>query len=305
MADFSRPVDEITVDVPPEHAGERIDRYLARRMRWRSRRHFIGLFSAGDVVVEGRAVKKSYQVRAGDRIAIRLPEVYREQFDYGAMPLSILHEDDDLVVVDKGGDVAVQPTGKYIHENLLYRLRFHYREERGEPDVDPAIVHRLDRETSGVIVFGKHRAAASMLTQQFAAQRTHKRYLAIVHGRPDGAGRVDVPLLSTSDRHVVVDPAGRPSLTEYALLAELGEMSLLGVRIHTGRQHQIRVHLAHVGLPIVCDELYGRTVDRDDPCLPGRQLLHAQRLTLQHPDGREVSYEAPMPADMRALVGEA
>lgn len=305
MADFSRPVDEIAVDVPPEHAGQRIDRYLARRMNWRSRHHFIGLFTDGDVSVGGRVVKKSYQVRAGDRITIRLPAVYREQFDYASMPLSILHEDDDLIVVDKAGDVAVQPTGKYIHENLLYRLRYHYREERGLPDVEPAIVHRLDRETSGVIVFGKHRDAASMLTQQFAAKTTAKRYLAIVHGDPGKPGSVDVPLLATDDRHVVVDPAGRSALTDYEVLERAGDYSLLGVRIHTGRQHQIRVHLAHIGVPIVCDDLYGRPADRDNPGLPGRQLLHAHELTLRHPAGPEVRYCSPMPADMRAALAGA
>lgn len=299
MTDFSKPVEEITLDVPPEHAGTRIDSYLARRMQWRSRGHFIGLFEDGDVSVGGRVVKKSYQVRAGDRVHIRLPDVYREQFDYAAMPLSILYEDDALVVVNKGGDVAVQPTGRYIHDNLLYRLRYHYRDELSMPAVEPAIVHRLDRETSGVIVFAKAAAAATHLARQFADRHTSKWYLAIVHGAPPAdSGSVDVPLLSTTDRHVVVDDAGRQALTDYEVLERVDGMSLLSVRIHTGRQHQIRVHLAHLGCPIVCDDIYGVAADREDESLPGRQLLHAHRLTLRHPDGRELTFEAPQPRDM-------
>jgi len=305
MTDFSRPVEEITLDVPPEHAGPRIDSYLARRMKWRSRGHFIALFEDGDVRVGGRVVKKSYQVRAGDRISIRLPESYREQFDYASVPLSILHEDDDLVVVNKDGATAVQPTGRYIHDNLLYRLRYHYRDELGMPEVEPAIVHRLDRETSGVIVFAKRPDVATTLARQFAERRTRKEYLAVVHGSPDDSGRVEVPLLSTPDRHVIVDPAGRSALTEYTCEQRARGLSLLAVRIHTGRQHQIRVHLAHIGCPIVCDDLYGVAADRSDERFPGRQLLHARRLTLRHPDGRELTFEAPPPADMATVIDAA
>lgn len=303
MPDFSQPVSAISVEVPPEHEGQRLDSYLPRRFNWRSRAYFLELLTSGTVTVNGKHVKKAYRVRSGDVISLELPEQYQQPFDYASIPLTVLHEDDQLVVINKAGDLAVQPTGRYIHENLLYRLRYHYRDERGDPACDPCIVHRLDRETSGVIVFAKSRQVARRLSMQFADRLTQKRYLAVVHGTPPSSGTINAPLLSTSDRHVVVDPAGKSALTRYAVQAQHGPYALVALELLTGRQHQLRVHLASIGHPIVADPFYGHAIDRETPGLPRRQMLHAHQLVLPATAERAaLTVEAPLAPDMRALL---
>ena len=305
MTDFSRPVDHVTVRVPREHAGQRIDAYLPRRFNWRSRQYFMSLLSDGTVRVNGARVKKAFRLRVGDEITLQLPDSYRTQFDYAAIPVSILYEDDALVIVNKPGDLAVQPTGRYIHENLLNRLRFMYREQRGERDVEPCIVHRLDRETSGVIAFAKHRAAARAVTQQFADRRVRKTYLAVVHGQPPEAGTIDAPLRSTSDQHVIVDPhQGKPAVTHFWTEQRLALAALVRLGLETGRQHQLRVHLRHLGHPIIRDELYGRTEDLTRADVPTRQLLHAAELELTHPSGQRLCVAAPLPRDMADFIAQ-
>lgn len=302
MTDFSKPVDQLEVEVPPEHAGQRIDSYLPRRFNWRSRQYFLGLLQDGTVHVNGRQVKKAYRVADGDRIAITLPAEYRTQFDYASIPLHILHEDDQLVVVNKSGDLAVQPTGHYIHRNLLNRLRYLYRDERGDTAADPCIVHRLDRETSGAIVFAKGRDAARQLAQQFANKGAHKIYRAIVHGTLPATGTIEAPLLATRDRHVVVDPSGKPARTHFEREAVGGGLSSVKLTLETGRQHQLRVHLAHLGHPIVSDDLYGLPADRTDAELPNRHMLHAAELELALPDGPRMRFCAPLAPDMLGLL---
>lgn len=305
MPDFSQPVDAITVEVPAEHAGQRIDAYLPRRFNWRSRAYFDDLLSAGTITVNGLRVKKAYRIRAFDHIALRLPESYRTPFDYKRIPLHVLHEDSSLVVLNKPGNLAVQPTGRYIHENLLYRLRYHYREERALHGCDPCIVHRLDRETSGVIVFAKGRDNARQLAEQFASRTTRKFYLAIVHGHPPVFGTIDRPLLATQDRHVVVDERGKPALTRFRVLSHHGPYALVCLQLLTGRQHQLRVHLASIGHPIVADLFYGPHRGEaliDDVTLPRRHMLHAFSLQLSSPTGQRLTPRAPLPGDMARFI---
>lgn len=304
MTDFSRPVDEVVVIVPPEHAGQRIDSYLPRRFNWRSRNYFFGLLSEGSITVNGTRVKKSYKVREGDSIEVALPESYRTQFDYDSIPLSIIHEDRHIVAIDKAGNLAVQPTGRYIHENLLYRLRHHYRQFEGDDESGsaPCIVHRLDRETSGVIVFAKSPLDARNIAGQFASKTTRKIYTAVVHAHPPETGTIDAPLLATKDRHVVVDNAGKHALTRYRRLGVHGPFAVVELELLTGRQHQLRVHLASIGHPIVSDEIYGNLNDRKNPTYPTRHLLHATRLTLKSPERGELTLHAPIPNDFTEFL---
>lgn len=306
MTDFSKPVEAIHVDVPAEHAGQRIDAYLPRRFNWRSRNYFFGLLKEGAIRVNDREVKKSYRVRAGDRITVDLPESYKVQFDYDAIPLDIVYEDEAMLAVDKTGNMAVQPTGRYIHENLLYRLRHHYRADDGGTTCDPCIVHRLDRETSGLIVFAKSPDVARDLAGQFLRKQTDKVYLAIVHGHPPPSGTINAPLLATEDRHVVVDPAGKFALTHYRVRSHHGPFALVELHLMTGRQHQLRVHLSSIGHPIVADEFYGPPQDREDASLPDRHMLHAAQLRITSPaqGGRALLLQAELPADMRALLAK-
>jgi 23S rRNA-/tRNA-specific pseudouridylate synthase len=163
--------------------------------------------------------------------------------------------------------------------------------------VEPFTVHRLDRTTSGVIALVKRRALIDFYTRQFAARTTTKEYVAIVHGRLEGAGTIALPIHTPDERPVVVGPGGKPSRTDWRTLAATDHASRLAITLHTGRKHQIRAHLAAVGHPLVHDAIYGppRTEAWPDDARP---LLHAARLALDHRDGRRLCVEAPVPADM-------
>jgi 23S rRNA pseudouridine1911/1915/1917 synthase len=302
----------VSLTVAPEHAWLRVDAFLAQVLPWRSRRSLTELLAAGAVAVNGGRVKKAHRLAAGDVVTLELPRRLDAEEDLAAIPLRILHEDDDLVVVDKPGDLAMHPASTCQHRNLLRRLQHYYAHEapgasgsheRPDPRVEPFTVHRLDRTTSGVVALVKRRALIDFYTRQFAARTTTKRYVAIVHGRLEGEGTIELPILTPDERPVRIDPAGKPSHTDWRSLAATDHVSRLAITLHTGRKHQIRVHLAAQGHPLVHDHVYGptRTEPSDtneQPSTPTRPLLHAAYLELDHRDGRRLVLEAPVPDDM-------
>ncbi len=301
--DFSKPVEFIIISPNDGEDNQRLDRFLSLRLDWKSRQYWLGMLKEKKVFVNERIVKKSYKVLKGDQIKILLPDFYTQQFDYTKVPLEIIAEDADFVAVNKSGNMAVQPGGEYIQNNLLNRLRYYYRQENPEPKTDVSIVHRIDRETSGVIIFAKNQRAATGLATQFENRIAKKDYLAIVHGvleKPQG--EINAPLLATKDRHVIVSNLGKPSLTSYKLQKEIAIGSLVLCSPHTGRQHQIRVHMAHLGHCLIADEFYGGLKDRQNPNLMTRHALHAFQLNINHPISKKpLQITAPMPADMQAL----
>lgn len=308
----------VCLTVAPEHAWRRVDAYLAKALHWRSRRSLAELLAAGAVAVNGRPVKKAHRLAAGDVIALVLPRPPEADVDLGAIPLRILYEDDDLVVVDKPGDLAVHPASTCQHRNLLRRLQHYYlheahrasglHEASGLPHVEPFTVHRLDRTTSGVVALVKRRELIDFYTRQFAARTTTKEYVAIVHGRLEGHGTIELPIHTPDERPVVVGPGGKPSRTDWRTLAATLHATRLAITLHTGRKHQIRAHLAAVGHPLVYDAVYGppRTEAWPEPASPlgARPLLHAARLALDHRDGRRLCIEAPVPEDMERAWAE-
>jgi 23S rRNA pseudouridine1911/1915/1917 synthase len=293
----------VSLTVAPEHAWLRVDAFLAQVLPWRSRRSLTELLAAGAVAVNGRRVKKAHRLAAGDVVALALPRRPEADVDLAAIPLRILYEDDDLVVVDKPGDLAVHPASTCQHRNLLRRLQHCYTHERPDPRVEPFTVHRLDRTTSGVVALVKRRELIDFYTRQFAARTTTKRYVAIVHGRLEGEGTVELPILAPDERPVRIDPAGKPSRTDWRTLAAGEHASRLAITLHTGRKHQIRVHLAAVGHPLVHDHVYGPPRSESWPP-DARPLLHAAQLELDHRDGRRLAFEAPVPADMERAWAE-
>jgi RluA family pseudouridine synthase len=207
------------------------------------------------------------------------------------------------VVVDKPGDLAVHPASTCQHRNLLRRLQHHYLHEDPDPGAEPFVLHRLDRTTSGVIALAKRRELIDFYTRQFAARTTSKEYVAIVHGRLEGEGRVDLALLTPEQRPVIVDASGKPSRTDWRTLATTEHASRLAITLHTGRKHQIRAHLAAQGHPLLYDDVYGPT--RTEAWPPdARPLLHAARLELDHRDGRRLRLTAPVPDDMERAWAE-
>ena len=290
----------VALTVADAHAYLRVDMFIAMQMPWRSRRSIVELLGQGAVVVNRRVVrKKAHRLSPGDVVELTVPASPDSQIDLGAIELRILYEDEDLVVVDKSGDLAVHPASTCQYRNLQRRLAHHYRHEQPDPQVEPSVLHRLDRTTSGVVAFAKRRGLVDFYTKQFAARTTRKRYVAIVHGRVAGPLRIETPIHVPPEALSWVGEGGKPSRTDVEVEHSSDRASWLGIDLHTGRRHQIRVHLASEGHPLVWDELYGpeRT---DPPRTPGaRALLHAARLSLDHRDGRRLHFEAPVPDDMR------
>ena len=306
--------EPIDIEVTESRPGVRLDRYLADRFPETSRGRFQQLISEGAVRVNGRTPKATEQPRVGDRIEVRWPEAVACEVLPEDIPLSILHEDDDLLVVDKPAELVVHPAAGHATGTLVHALLHHCRGRlSGIGGVErPGIVHRLDLGTSGCLVVAKTDAAHTHLSAQFAARTVEKTYLALVIGsiRPTH-GDIRAPI----DRHPVqrkrmaIAPPGdgREAWTEYHCLEALGEASWVECRLHTGRTHQIRVHLAHLGFPLLGDEVYGERANarfaQDHRWKAPRQMLHAQRLAFLHPrTGQRVAFEAPLPWDMAGCL---
>lgn len=287
----------VRLTVAEEHGRLRVDAFLALQLPWRSRRSVAALLAEGAVAVNDRRVKKSHRLAPGDVVALRVPASPEAPLDLSAIELSILHEDDELVVVNKPGDLAMHPASTCQQRNLLRRLEHFYAHERPDPRVQPSVIHRLDRTTSGVVALVKRRELVAPYTRQFAERTPTKEYVAIVQGRLVGEGRLEQPIHTPADRPVVVSPGGKPSRTDYRTLAHAPRASRLALVLHSGRKHQIRAHLAAHGHPLVYDDVYGPARDQSWPD-DARPLLHAARLELDHRDGRRLCFEAPVPDDM-------
>ncbi len=285
--------------VGDDQEGMRLDAFLAASFPWRSRRDLAAFVEAGAVRVGGHKPKKARRLKPGDVVAIVLPKPPEDLDVLRALPLRILHEDDDLVVVDKPSGIAVHPSAGVQEINLLRRLQLRYQEEVPDEDACPSIVHRLDRNTSGVIVYAKRRELVAFYTGQFEARTTTKVYAARVHGRPPQSGTWTFPLQVDDAMNVRVEGHGKPSETPFERWSVDGETSLVIVRPITGRKHQIRVHFAHAGFPLVYDDLYGRDGQPDAWPQGARLGLHAHVLELDHRNGARLRFEASIPDALR------
>ena len=295
MGAVSEPMHDVEHVVAEGLAGLRIDAFLATVFPWRSRRELAAYVTGGRVTLNGARPKKSRRVAEGDVVTITLPKVAEDLEALRAVPLDILYEDDDLVVVDKPSGIAVHPSAGVQSINLLRRLELRYAEECPDPMARPSIVHRLDRNTSGVIAYARRRELVAFYTGQFEARTTEKTYAARVHGLVPETGAWAWPLQADDATLVRVSEAGKPSRTEFTRRAAGVDWSLVEVRPITGRKHQIRVHFAHAGHPVVFDDLYG--CDGQPPGWPeGACLgLHAHALELDHRNGKRLRFEASIP----------
>ncbi|MDI9629895.1 MAG: RluA family pseudouridine synthase [Acidobacteriota bacterium] len=294
-------------------AGSRLDRLLAARLGI-PRNQVQQWIGGGRVTVDAEPVRASLVVRPGMRIAWDPPPPPPSRIDPETAELTLLHLDDDLVALDKPAGLAVHPGAGRATGTLVHRLVARFPEIAGVGGPGrPGIVHRLDLGTSGVIVVARTAAAYQALARAFAERTVEKWYLALVHGVP-AADRIEIEL--PIGRHPVerkkmaIVARGRPARTEIHRIATAGSLSLLAVRIRTGRTHQIRVHLRHLRLPIVGDPVYGEARWRALPGGPARRALaafsrpalHAWRLRFAHPrDDRLLTVEATPAADLRAL----
>ena len=293
--------------VPPEAAGERLDAFLAGALGSRARAQ--RLIAAGQVLVDGTAVQKRRLLRGGERVVVDESEAAppgapgRPGTDPVA-EFAVAHEDEHLIVVDKPAGVVVHPARGHRHGTLAQALAG--RVAGGEDAWRAGIVHRLDRDTSGLLVVAKSDAVHRALKAALAARRIEREYLALVDGRPPARrGTIEAPI--GRDRRVRTrmstdTDVPRAAVTHFALEQALPRASLLRVRLQTGRTHQIRVHLQAIGHPVCGDPEYGR---------PGayglrRQFLHATRLAFEHPvTAAPLEVTSPLPADLQAALGAA
>ena len=326
--------------------GARLDAFLAARVEAVSRTRLKQSIEDGDVLVAGRtALKGSHKLRAGDQVELELPAPPSCDFTPEDIPLDIVYEDDSIVVINKPAGLVVHPAAGVSSGTLANALAFRFsisdfgfRIENENPAVSsestdqesrvanpkskiqnpksirPGIVHRLDRDTSGLMVVAKTASAHEHLSDQFRAREVFKSYVALVHGRVGAeSGRIEEPLARdprTRTRMAVVR-GGRPALSLYRVRRAYERFTLLDVQIKTGRTHQIRVHLAHLKHPVVGDKIYngGRDTTVSDVRVRaairamGRQFLHAEQLGFRHPlTGETLRFHAPLPAELSQML---
>jgi 23S rRNA pseudouridine1911/1915/1917 synthase len=307
----------ITFSVEAGEAGARIDAYLAARIQDWSRARIHRLIEDGDVLVNGLAAKPSYKLRAGDEIEVELVPPATGQFTPEEIPLEIVYEDEEIVVVNKPAGMVVHPAAGILTGTLANALAFHFQKlsKRGGA-ARPGIVHRLDRDTSGLIVVAKTEAAHENLADQFRAREVFKSYVALVHGRvQDESGRIEQPIARDprNRTRMSVVAGGRSSLSLYRVRQRFERFTLLDVEIKTGRTHQIRVHLQWLKHPVVGDSVYndGRDKTVQDVRTKARinaltrQFLHAEQLGFRQPRTQEaLRFKASLPAELSGLLDE-
>lgn len=306
------PQPDQIIKIQVDRSASRLDQFLAATIPQLSRAQIQRLIRQGRVSLAGQPVTRpSLKVQPGDWIGVQLPPPQAAAPQPEAIPLDLVHEDEALVVVNKPAGLVVHPAHGHAGGTLVNALLARYPEleamvQTGTGAADrPGIVHRLDRDTSGLIVVARTPAALRQLRRQFKARTVEKTYLALVFGRPESpSGLIDVPL----GRHprqrqkFAPRPDGKPARTRYHLQEDFGRYSLLEIGLETGRTHQIRVHLAWLGCPVVGDTVYGRR--KNDLDLK-RQFLHAWRLRFVHPlTGEPVAFEAPLDEALRAVLDQ-
>jgi 23S rRNA pseudouridine1911/1915/1917 synthase len=285
--------------------------------------HLRRVITAGGVNIDGRGGKPAYRLTPGQRVRIVLPEIPREAPRPEDIPLDILYEDEHLVVINKPPGMVVHPARGHWSGTLASALQFHFGGSLsavGGPS-RPGIVHRLDRDTSGVILVARNDIAHAKLSRQFAQRTIEKEYFALVSGCPErDRDYIDCPIgYHPHQREKMAirrdDAESRSAQTFYEVLQRFDGFAAMKLEPKTGRTHQIRVHLGHIGCPVLCDRQYGgrsqitRGEIRRDPSdsliLLERQALHARRLKFTHPEsGKVLEIEAPLPADMQAVLDE-
>lgn len=308
-----RPAAELSIEVPAAAAGERLDRFLARVLDL-PRNQVQRWIREGRASVGGQPLKAAHAVSPGELLAVvPAEESDRQTLTPEAAELHVLYEDQDLAVIDKPAGLAVHPGAGRPTGTLAHQILARYPETAGVGGPGrPGIVHRLDKDTTGALIVARTAAAHRSLAEAFARREIDKTYYAIVHGRPraaQGTVRAAVGRHPQRRKEMAVRENGRPAVTHYRVLATAPAAAALEIGLETGRTHQIRIHMKHLGHPLVGDPVYGearwrslprarQAALRDFP----RPALHAWKLALRHPtSGAPLKIEAPLPEDLRAL----
>ena len=290
--------------IPFEHAGRRLDQSLAELLPEYSRSRLATWIDAGQVLVNGQPLTRKHRVWGGEEATVepeRLPEETAHRAE--AIALNIVYEDDDILVIDKPAGLVTHPGAGNWEGTLLNALLHHTPQAAGLPRA--GIVHRLDKDTSGLMVVAKTLEAQTQLVRDLQARVVKRVYWAVVDGVfSEGEGQVDAPIgrHPTQRTKMAVVERGKPALTWWRVLKQFAHCTWVECRLATGRTHQIRVHMAHIGHPLLGDPVYGRKSRNTQPGFH-RQALHAVRLGLNHPiSGEAMSWDAQPPADLQGLL---
>lgn len=291
--------------------GTRLDAYLAARIDGWSRARLQRLIEDQDVLVNGKSAKASYKLRAKDEIEVELTPSSSASFTPEDIPLDIVYEDDQVIVVNKPAGLVVHPAAGVHSGTLANALAYHFQQLSNANSIRPGIVHRLDKDTSGLMVVAKTEAGHEDLADQFRAREVYKSYVALVYGAmKDDSGRIEQPIARDprNRTRMAVVAGGRGALSLFKVRQRFDSYTLVDVELKTGRTHQIRVHLSWLKHPVVADELYsgGRENNLDVRLRAlirklNRQFLHAEHLGFRHPaTGEQLRFTAPLPS---ALAG--
>jgi len=311
----------IKISAPQKASGKRIDLFLSQEYLDFSRAFIQKLISEHNILVEGKPIKPSYKIKGGERIDIEVPPLEKPSLEPENIPLNIVYEDSDLLVVNKKAGMVIHPAaGNYSH-TLVNALLFHCKDLSGINGVlRPGIVHRLDKNTSGLLVVAKNDLAHSSLAEQIKNRTLLREYIAITCGHmPTEKGTIEAPIgRATKDRKkmAVIRLKGRESLTQYQVRERFNLCDLLSIRLKTGRTHQIRVHLSYLNHPVLGDPEYGGRGkwikgihDRERPfaqkllSLIDRQALHAKKLGFVHPRTKEYKeFNSLLPEDIQSVL---
>jgi len=302
------PAEENLFVVDSVRAGMRLDRYLADLYPDLSRSRLSGYIRSGLVLVNSGRVKAGYRLRAGDRIRVRQPAPLPEEPEACPMDLQVIHEDDLLLVLNKPPGLVVHPGAGHAGQTLVNGLLHHCASLPGQDRQRPGIVHRLDKDTSGVMLVAKTEQAMQRLGRAFSDRKVAKTYLAVLLRTPrETQGRITAPIGRHPVRRqkmAVLPQRGRFAATNWKVVERYGNgMCLAEIAIETGRTHQIRVHMSHLGAPVAGDLLYGGNVPQEKGLPIHRQLLHASVIAFPHPAGTGlVRFSAPLWPDMEEVI---
>lgn len=314
-------VDVIECRVEPGEAGQRLDSFVAGRLADCSRSHAGLLIRRGMIHVDGQPCKPGYKVKTHEQVVVQIPSPVPSELVAEPLPIDILFEDKDLIVINKPAGMVVHPAAGHHSGTLVHGILHHCPDLEGiGAEKRPGIVHRLDKDTSGIMVVAKNAIAHHALSRQFKNRNIQKHYLALIIGSPKASGgRIDLPV----GRHPVErkkmstrGSRGRDALTLWTVRERFSGATLLDVELKTGRTHQIRVHCQAMGFPLAGDPVYGhrgalKRLAKSNPDLyqalkkARRQMLHAYRLSFSHPGKDELlTFEAPLPEDMASILEE-
>lgn len=278
--------------------GERLDAFIAEQVEQLSRSLVKNLISEGKVLVDGVARKASYHVRSGEEVSIEVPEPQVLKIEPRNIPLEIIYQDEDVAVINKPKGLVVHPAHGNWDYTLVNALLYHIKDLSGiNGQLRPGIVHRLDKDTSGVMMVAKNDVAHRSLAQQIKEHSIKREYIALVHGKlKENLGTIDAPIgrSKTDRKKMAVVAEGRPAISKYQVLERFNNYSLVKVELLTGRTHQIRVHFAYIKHPVVGDPLYGSGKKHFDL---ESQALHAHLLGFVHPRrGEYMEFSRPFPS---------